>query len=31
MSPAFLDDVETAMNDAKPLMKFLCDALGVPF
>lgn len=26
----FCDDVEAAMKDAKPLMKFLCDALGAP-
>jgi uncharacterized protein (TIGR02453 family) len=30
-SAAFLDDVETAFADAKPLMKFLCEALDVPF
>ena len=28
---AFLDDIEMAMQDAKPLMKFLCEALGAPF
>ncbi len=28
---AFCDDVEAAMKDAKPLMKFLCDAVGAPF
>ncbi len=28
--PAFCDDVERAMKDAKPLMKFLCDAVGAP-
>ncbi len=28
---AFLDDVEATFRDAKPLMKFLCDALGAPF
>jgi uncharacterized protein (TIGR02453 family) len=27
----FCDDVEAAMKDAKPLMKFLCDAVGAPF
>ena len=27
---AFIDDVAAAMKDAKPMMKFLCDALGVP-
>lgn len=26
----FLDDVEAAFKDAKPLMKFLCDAVGAP-
>ncbi len=26
----FCDDVEAAMKDAKPLMKFLCDAIGAP-
>lgn len=31
MTAAFADDVEAAMIDAKPLMKFLCDALGAPF
>lgn len=25
------DDVEAAMKDAKPIMKFLCDALDAPF
>lgn len=29
--PAFADDVEAAFKDAKPMMKFLCDALGAPF
>lgn len=29
--PSFCDDVESAMRDSKPLMKFLCDALGAPF
>ena len=28
---AFCNDVETAFKDAKPLMKFLCDAVGAPF
>ncbi|MEM8770288.1 MAG: DUF2461 domain-containing protein [Pseudomonadota bacterium] len=28
---AFVDDVDSAFKDAKPLMKFLCDALGAPF
>ena len=28
---AFCDDVDAAMRDAKPLMKFLCDAAGAPF
>ena len=28
---SFTDDVEAAFKDAKPLMKFLCDALGAPF
>jgi len=28
--PAFAGDVEAAMADAKPLMKFLCEALGAP-
>ena len=27
---SFCDDVEAAMKDAKPLMKFLCDAVGAP-
>lgn len=27
----FADDVEAAFKDAKPMMKFLCDALGAPF
>ena len=31
MSDSFPDDVEAAMRDAKPLMKFLCEALDVPF
>ncbi len=30
VSRAFAGDVETAMKDAKPLMKFLCEALGAP-
>lgn len=29
--PSFCDDVESAMKDAKPMIKFLCDALGAPF
>ena len=29
--PPFADDVEAAFKDAKPMMKFLCDALGAPF
>jgi uncharacterized protein (TIGR02453 family) len=28
---AFCDDVEAAMKDAKPLMKFLCAAVDAPF
>lgn len=28
--PSFPDDVEAAFKDAKPLMKFLCDAVGAP-
>lgn len=28
--PAFADDVAAAMKDSKPLMKFLCDAVGAP-
>lgn len=28
--PAFVDDVAATFADAKPLMKFLCDALGAP-
>ena len=28
--PAFADDVAAAMTDSKPLMKFLCDAVGAP-
>ncbi len=28
---AFVDDVEAAFKDSKPMMKFLCDALGAPF
>ncbi len=27
---SFCDDVEATMKDAKPLMKFLCDAVGAP-
>ena len=30
-SPALLDEVEAAFKAAKPLMKFLCDAVGAPF
>lgn len=30
-SPTFLDEVETAFKAAKPLMKFVCDALDAPF
>jgi uncharacterized protein (TIGR02453 family) len=30
-SPALLDEVETTFKAAKPLMKFLCDAVGAPF
>ena len=29
--PAFVDDVAAALKDAKPLMKFLCDAIDAPF
>ncbi len=28
---AFADNVEAAFRDAKPMMKFLCNALGAPF
>lgn len=28
--PSFCDDVEAAMKDAKPMMKFLCDAVDAP-
>ena len=28
---SFCDDVEGAMKDARPMMKFLCDALDAPF
>ncbi len=28
--PTFCSDIESAMKDAKPLMKFLCDAVGAP-
>lgn len=28
--PTFCDDIEDAMKGAKPLMKFLCDAVGAP-
>ena len=30
-SSALVDEVEQALKSAKPLMKFLCDALAVPF
>ncbi|MBI1238834.1 MAG: TIGR02453 family protein [Alphaproteobacteria bacterium] len=30
-SPKFLDEVTTTFADAKPFMKFLCDAVGAPF
>lgn len=30
-SAGFADEVESAFKAAKPLMKFLCDALGAPF
>ena len=30
-SPALLDEVEEALRAAKPLMKFLCEALDAPF
>ena len=30
-SPALLDEVEDALRAAKPLMKFLCEALDAPF
>ncbi|MHA7870760.1 MAG: DUF2461 domain-containing protein [Hyphococcus sp.] len=29
--PSFCDDVEAAMKDARPMVKFLCDAVGAPF
>ena len=29
--PAFLNDVDAAFQDGKPLMKFLCHATGAPF
>ncbi|WP_428407010.1 DUF2461 domain-containing protein [Hyphococcus sp.] len=29
--PGFVDDVAAAFADAKPMMKFLCDATGAPF
>ena len=29
--PGFVDDVAAAFQDAKPMMKFLCDATGAPF
>ena len=28
--PSFVDDVEAAMRDSKPMMKFLCGAVGAP-
>lgn len=28
--PAFADDVAAALRDSKPLMKFLCEAVGAP-
>ncbi len=30
-SPALLDEVDASFKAAKPLMKFLCDAVGAPF
>lgn len=30
-NPGFAGDVEAAFKDAKPMMKFLCDALDAPF
>jgi uncharacterized protein (DUF2461 family) len=30
-SAAFADEVEVAFKAARPLMKFLCDALDAPF
>jgi len=30
MKPGFCDDVEAALKDAKPMMKFLCDAVDAP-
>ncbi len=30
-SPALLDEVETTFRSAKPLMKFLCDAVGASY
>ena len=30
-SAAFAEDVAEAMKRLSPLMRFLCDALGVPF
>ena len=30
-SPALLDDVDETFKAAKPLMRFLCDAVGAPF
>ena len=30
-SPALLDEVDNAFKAAKPLMKFLCEAVGAPF
>jgi uncharacterized protein (TIGR02453 family) len=31
MTPDFADDVEKAMTDARPLMRFLCNALNLAF
>ncbi len=31
MTPGFVDDVADALADAKPFMKFLCEAVGAPF
>ena len=28
--PSFVDDVAAAMKDSKPMMKFLCEAVGAP-
>jgi uncharacterized protein (TIGR02453 family) len=30
-SPKFIDDVEKTFRAARPMMKFLCDAVGAPF